>query len=107
MEQKIKEILNKHGVPVTEPLVSDLKAIFDDSGSLEERKKKFIESLRPHLEDMGRDEANNFYHYWAALKPRSKYMAWEKEKSWDLESRIRTWMKNKEKFKIVNMLKKK
>jgi len=107
MKEALIDILNKHGVQATELLVSDIENLYKgDKEPLETRKQKFIESLKPYVEDMGREEANNFYHYWTALKPRSRTMAFEREKSWNLEARIRTWMKNKKKFAISNMLKK-
>ena len=106
-EKSLKDLLIKHNV-FSEDLFEDIIKLADlQLKPLNERKQEFIESLKPFVEIIGKDEANNFYNYWTALKPKSKKMAWEKEKSWNLEARLKTWMKNKNKFNIVNMLKSK
>lgn len=90
--------------------IGSIKQLFEPEGMLplEERKKLFIDTVRPHIETMGIDEANRFAKYWMATSAkRPKYMAWEKEKSWNLEARIRNWMKNKKTWSIVGQLKRK
>lgn len=75
----------------------------------EERKKEFIESVRPFIEVYGKDMCNDFISYWIApAKKRGKgtVMFWETKPSWHLKMRLSTWYKNNKKFSIVNMLNK-
>ena len=59
---------------------------------IEDRRKEFAESLRPHLLKYGADMLNKFYRYWGAndgLK-----IKFETQKSWNLEQRLTTWYNN-------------
>lgn len=59
---------------------------------IEDRRKEFAESLRPHLLKYGADMLNKFYRYWGAndgLK-----IKFETQKSWNLEQRLTTWHNN-------------
>ena len=59
---------------------------------IEERRKEFAESLRPHLLKYGADMLNKFYRYWGAndgLK-----IKFETQRSWNLEQRLNTWHNN-------------
>lgn len=40
--------------------------------TIEERKKDFAESLKPHLEKYGRDMLNDFYRYWTEINDGGK-----------------------------------
>ena len=59
---------------------------------IEDRRREFAESLRPHLLKYGADMLNKFYRYWGAndgLK-----IKFETQKSWNLEQRLTTWYNN-------------
>lgn len=59
---------------------------------IEDRRKEFAESLRPHLLKYGADMLNKFYRYWGAndgLK-----IKFETQKTWNLEQRLTTWYNN-------------
>ena len=76
----------------------------EDKRSLEERKADFIESVRPYVEEIGKEEANAFAKYWLQIPAKGRKFKFEKEKTWDIKLRLKNWMRNKEKFSIVNML---
>ena len=103
-DKELKKVLLKHQV-YSDELFSDLSEVFElNLKPLEERKQEFIESLRPYVESIGREEINNFFKYWSETPPRGRKMRFEKEKSFEIPKRLETWMKNKQKFSIVNML---
>lgn len=96
-------------VPSFEPYVRRIRELYGDVDTLplEQRREAFIESVRPYVEEMGKEEANRFVKYWMATSgKKGRLMAFEKEKSWNLKARISTWMRNKRKFSITNMLNK-
>ena len=59
---------------------------------IEERRKEFAESLRPHLLKYGADMLNKFYRYWGAND--GMKIKFETQKSWNLEQRLTTWYNN-------------
>lgn len=105
---KLKNVLKKHGVGSNAELTSELIEMFELSEStLEERKSEFVDTLKPYLEEYGRELLNEFYFYWSATAVNGRKMKFEKERSWSLESRLRNWAKNSKKFSIVGMLNRK
>ena len=76
----------------------------EEKKSLEERKMAFIESVRPYVEDMGAENANAFCKYWMFKGERDRKMRFEKQKTWDIKGRIRTWMSNVAKRKKEMLL---
>jgi hypothetical protein len=59
---------------------------------IEDRRKEFAESLRPHLLKYGADMLNKFYRYWGAND--GMKIKFETQKSWNLEQRLTTWYNN-------------
>ena len=59
--------------------------------TIEERKLKFANSLSAFLETYGRDLLNDFYFYWTEHGTNDKKLRFEKEKTFGIEQRLRTW----------------
>lgn len=74
---------------------------------LEERKRKFIESVRPYVEEIGKDTANDFTRYWLQITPKGRKFKFEKEKTWDIKLRLKTWVRNQRNFTAAGILEKK
>lgn len=74
--------------------------------SLEVRRQKFLDSLRPHLDEYGSKMLNNFSKFWLEKSPKGRKFKFEFQKVFNTKGRLATWAKNQEKFSIVNMLKK-
>lgn len=71
--------------------------------TIEDRKLKFAETLKPFLDTYGKEMLNEFYAYWTEHSPKAKKMRYEMERAWGIERRLATWHKNKlEKQKPVN-----
>lgn len=62
------------------------------SKSLEERKKDFGDTVRPHVDKYTKEMLNKFYKWWS--KKEGYKMKFEKEASWDLERRLANWYRN-------------
>jgi hypothetical protein len=63
--------------------------------TIEERKLKFADTLKPFLELYGKEMLNEFYAYWVEHNPKGKKMRFEMERAWGIERRLATWHKNK------------
>jgi len=57
------------------------------------RKQKFKTQLVPYVDIYGSDCLNDFYHYWAEHGEKDKKMRFEKEKTFGISARLRTWMR--------------
>jgi hypothetical protein len=62
--------------------------------TIEERKLKFADTLKPFLELYGKEMLNEFYAYWTEHNAKGKKMRFEMEKAWGIERRLATWNKN-------------
>ena len=62
--------------------------------TIEERKLRFADTLKPFLNTYGKNMLNDFYAYWTEHSPNAKKMRFEKEVAWGLERRLATWHKN-------------
>lgn len=115
MRKERKELLNilshffsEDGVSVTETmdLIEELYGVDPLSAPLEVRKQQFVDSVKPFVEEMGRDAANSFCKYWLQISPKGRKFKFEKEKTWNLKLRISVWMKNNRSWSVVSMLRK-
>jgi hypothetical protein len=62
--------------------------------TIEERKLKFADTLKPFLELYGKEMLNEFYAYWTEHNTKGKKMRFEMERAWGIERRLATWNKN-------------
>jgi hypothetical protein len=62
--------------------------------TIENRKLKFIESLKPYTETYSKDMLNLFYLYWTEHGDNDLKMRFEKEKTFGLKQRLERWNKN-------------
>ena len=71
---------------------------WDKSGTpkktVDERKKEFIEKLKPYLEKYGKDTLNAFYQYWTQVNEGGTKMLFERQKAFQIPNRLATWHKN-------------
>jgi hypothetical protein len=83
----------KGGESITfENAIRILEGELPEKKGIEDRRREFAESLRPHLLKYGADMLNKFYRYWGAndgLK-----IKFETQKTWNLEQRLTTWHNN-------------
>jgi hypothetical protein len=75
--------------------------------NIEERKKNFAHSLKPFLEEYGKNTLNDFYFYWTEHGENDKKMRFEKQTSFNISLRLKNWVRNdksKNNFKKSNVL---
>jgi hypothetical protein len=65
--------------------------VLNIKNNIEERKLKFADALKPFLDKYGRDLLNDFYFYWTEHGENDKKLRFEKEKTFGISQRIRTW----------------
>lgn len=67
------------------------------TSTIEERQKRFYNSLIPFLNRYPKPMLREFYDYWSepdrSAKPKMRF---EKEKTWSLERRLERWLRNNE-----------
>jgi hypothetical protein len=81
------------GEPITfENAIRILEGEIPNKKGIEDRRREFAESLRPHLLKYGADMLNKFYRYWGAND--GMKIKFETQKSWNLEQRLTTWYNN-------------
>jgi hypothetical protein len=66
--------------------------VLNIKNNIEERKLKFADALKPFLDDYGRDMLNDFYFYWTEHGENDKKLRFEKEKTFGISQRLRTWL---------------
>lgn len=59
--------------------------------SIEDQKADLVKQMEPFHEKYPRPMMLDFYYYWAEHGPKDKKIRKEKEKSFDVERRLRTW----------------
>jgi len=62
--------------------------------TIEERKSRFADTLKPFLNTYGKEMLNDFYAYWTEHSTKGKKMRFEMERAWGIERRLVTWHKN-------------
>lgn len=68
-----------------------------ETSTIEERQKRFYNSLIPFLNQYPKPMLREFYDYWSepdrSTKPKMRF---EKEKTWSLDRRLERWFRNNE-----------
>jgi hypothetical protein len=70
-----------------------------EDNSIDSRKLKFAATLKPFVDQFGRDTLKDFYDYWTEPNKSNTKFRQELEKTWSLDRRIQTWIKNESNFK--------
>jgi len=66
--------------------------------TIDERKLKFSETLKPFLEIYGKEMILKFYQYWTEPNKSNTKFRQEMEKTWDIQRRLNTWASNDKNF---------
>lgn len=66
--------------------------------TIEDRKREFYNSLIPYLENYSKDVLKEFFEYWSEHGENDRKFRKEKEKSFNIERRLKTWFDNKQKW---------
>ena len=66
--------------------------------TIEHRKLKFADTLKPFLSNFSKDMLNDFYRYWTEPNKSGTKFRQELEKAWDLQRRLDTWAKRDNTF---------
>lgn len=67
---------------------------------IEERKVDFWQNLLSRIDHYEESLLREFYEYWTESSPKARKMRWEKEKAFDIDRRLRTWVKRAQQFKV-------
>lgn len=70
--------------------------------NIEERKREFYNSLLPFVDVYGKEMLRDFYEYWSEHGVKDRKFRMEKEKSFNIELRLKTWKKRSKDFKSAN-----
>lgn len=97
----LDKALSKHSTKHSQSTVSIDKQETIKQITIEERKLKFAQTLKPYVEKYGREFLNDFYLYWTEPTLNNKKLKYELEKTWSLDRRLSTWLKQAKKFGTV------
>ena len=70
----------------------------DIQNTIEQRKLKFADTLKPYFEKYGKELLNSFYKYWTQPNKSGTKFSQELQKTWDLSYRLETWAKRDKEF---------
>lgn len=70
--------------------------------NIEERKREFYNSLLPFVDVYGKEMLRDFYEYWSEHGAKDRKFRMEKQKSFSIELRLKTWKKRSKDFKSAN-----
>jgi hypothetical protein len=79
---------------IYKPITNNLKPKED----IEERKLKFAHTLKPFVDEYGREMLVDFYEYWTEPNKSNTKFRQELEKTWNLNRRLKTWAGYDSKF---------
>jgi len=86
------------GVGNTQTILKETKV----NKTIEYRKREFYNSLIPYLETYGNEMLKNFYEYWTEHGEKDRKFRKEKEKSFNIGLRLKTWKKRSKNFNTTN-----
>lgn len=66
--------------------------------TLQERKDSFMTKLKPYIQSYSKEMLRAFYDYWTEHGENDRKFRAEKEKSFSIERRLKTWNNNNKKF---------
>jgi len=75
-----------------------VKGIEEGKGGLQLRKTNFGKILAPFNSEIEKSDLVEFYEYWTEHGINDRKMRFEKEKSFDVSRRLKTWMRRKIEF---------
>jgi hypothetical protein len=89
-EKSKTEAKTKHKISKVEANVNDNVNV-NDNENIEERKSKFYVSLSLYVNEYPKKMLREFYDYWTEHGVKDKKLRFEKEKTFGIEQRLRTW----------------
>jgi hypothetical protein len=98
--------------PHTKNADSDSVSV-NDIKNIDERKKSFYDSLTKYVNDYPKEMIRDFYEYWVEHGEQDKKLRFEKEKSFGIARRLKSWYNrnpdqyNKKNDKLVDFIKSK
>jgi hypothetical protein len=98
-EPKITQQVNLEPEEPVNVIVKDNVNV-SDNVNIEERKLKFASTLEPYKSIYGNELLKDFFAYWTEPNKSQTKFKKELEKTWDLERRLATWVRNEKKFGV-------
>lgn len=98
----LDKALQKHSTKHSQSIVSIDKQLNkepNNNKSIDERKLKFADTLKPFVDTYGREMIREFYDYWSEPNQSNTKFRKELQRTWSLDGRLRSWAKNDKKFK--------
>ena len=90
-DKALDKALIKHTTKQYESIDSINKQETNKQQTIEERKSKFYDSLIPFVDEYPKQMLRDFFEYWSEHGEKDKKMRYEKEKTFGISQRLRTW----------------
>ena len=85
--------------PITKITVNDNVNVSVNVNDINKRKADFKKSLLPFLDIYDKELLNDFFEYWTEHGEKDRKFRKEKEKSFNIELRLKTWFKRSKQWK--------
>lgn len=95
---KLSESGRKGGLSKAKASLKQGSSIIDkdkEEDNILVRKQKFGDKLKPFLDSYEKGMIREFYDYWTEHGDKDRKMRYEKQASFNIELRLKTWLKNK------------
>lgn len=93
-KERIEEDKEEHSLTIVRECKKSVALATPHSQELlEQRLKKFYDSLVPYVQFYGKDFIREFYDYWSEPNKSKTKFRMELERTWSLERRLATWAK--------------
>lgn len=70
----------------------------DKEKEIDKKKREFVASLSPYLEEFGKETLNDFFRHWAEPNKSLTKLKWELQETWETKLRLIKWKSNEQKF---------
>lgn len=74
--------------------IEEYKENKEVKNSIEDRKLKFANTIKPFIDLYGKDVCREFYAYWTEPNKSNTKLKFELEKTWDIKRRLERWVNN-------------
>lgn len=105
LDKALDKAIKKHASKQDESTIQSIDSINKqltikpiNKETIDNRKLKFSDTLKPFLDIYGKDLLNDFFKYWTEPNKSGTKFRQELEKTWDVSRRLETWLKNDKNF---------
>jgi len=98
VRQRNATTVNERSISSTVNVTGTVTGTVIKDNTIDIRKLKFAETLKPYLEKYGKEMLNDFFGYWTEPNKSNTKFRQELQRTWSLSRRLSTWSANNNNF---------